>query len=496
MIVVINNGKATPLRRGKQMTGEKIPGDLKSWDHMGTDPNELLLWSYDILSERSTTLYHTHAPVAGAINKLTNYAIGNGNVFRSQPDWEILEIKKDYAKDWGMRFQKLVHYTFKLLNYYEKQSLLFRTALVMGDSLLIFDRNSKPFGMPFDLVESGGDQISFQAKGTTLGIYHDGLLRRQGVALYGKQEKTPFTDENGDQNIIQFYLKLIARQLRGYPAAYRIIAAAKNNDRWWDATLARAVLEATIFASVKEQNAGDTNLQMEALHDALYNENGKKANTLERENVFDIGAGNILSYGKNAGPIEFSDLKTPSGNFDKMQAAYIDMVGMATDVPPEYVMSRYNTSYTAHKGAGNDFIRSYMQKRNRFNYNVDRPVIRELAKYFFMAGLIEMPNPKFFTSAIIQEATIAGKFIGPVPGHINPLQEVNANVKAVDNAFELRSDIAAQYGNEWDNAIEEWQIEEDEFRKKKPQIQAQIIGQEMDEADRNDNQNENKGDDE
>jgi capsid protein len=362
----------------------------------------------------------------------------------------------------------------------------------MGDSLLIFDRNSKPFGMPFDLVESGGDQISFQAKGTTLGIYHDGLLRRQGVALYGKQEKTPFTDENGDQNIIQFYLKLIARQLRGYPAAYRIIAAAKNNDRWWDATLARAVLEATIFASVKEQNAGDTNLQMEALHDALYNENGNKANTLERENVYDIGAGNILSYGKNAGPIEFSDLKTPSGNFDKMQAAYIDMVGMATDVPPEYVLSKYNTSYTAHKGAGNDFIRSYMQKRNRFNYNVDRPVIRELAKYFFMAGLIEMPNPKFFTSAIIQEATIAGKFIGPVPGHINPLQEVNANVKAVDNAFELRSDIAAQYGNEWDNAIEEWQIEEDEFRKKKPQIQAQIIGQEMDEADLN----KNKGDDE
>jgi len=136
----VNNGKATSINPGKQMDGSKVPGDLDSWDYMGTDPNAILTYTYKTLSERSTTLYHSHAPVAAAINKQTNYAVGSGLVFRSQPDYTTLNITKEYAKDWSMRFQKLLHYTFTLLNWYEKQGLIFRTGLIKGDSLVLFDR--------------------------------------------------------------------------------------------------------------------------------------------------------------------------------------------------------------------------------------------------------------------------------------------------------------------------------------------------------------------
>jgi len=107
-IMIIKGGKASMLgARSKQMDGEKVPGEFAKWDYFGTDPNHLLTLTYDQLSARSTTLFHTHPPVAAAINKLTNYAIGPGLLFRSQPDWQVLGMTKEYAKDWGMQFQKL-----------------------------------------------------------------------------------------------------------------------------------------------------------------------------------------------------------------------------------------------------------------------------------------------------------------------------------------------------------------------------------------------------
>ena len=180
------------------------------------------------------------------------------------------------------------------------------------------------------------------------------------------------------------------------------------------------------------------------------------------------------------GDFQFADLKTPSNNFDKLQTAYIDCVGMATDTPPEVVMSKYSTSFTAHKGALNDFIKSYTQKRFNYIRNVNKPVIREIAKWLFMENLIEMPNPKFFTDPIIQEATLAGIWLGPVPGHINPLQEVGALVQAKDNGLLTPADAMWQYGGgDYDDTIEEWFQQQSKFYEMSPEKQAQALQQDI-----------------
>ena len=465
------------------MTGEKMPGDLKKWDYFGTDPNELLSLSYDVLCQRSITLFHTHGPVSSAINKNTMYAIGNGLHFRSQPDFEILGITREAAKDWGLRFQKLVHYIFQILNFYEKQASLFRTAQAVGDSLLFFDREKQSNGMPFDLIDTAGDQIDFQASGATLGIIHDSLMRKKGIIL-NNGKKINFKDENGDQNVIQFYLKQLSRQLRGYPLAYKIIAAAKNNDRWWDAMLQRVVLESIIFATT-EEDTEDTRRQAIAMADSFKNsdtETSSSALTTDA-NAADMGPGTVFSYNKGNG-IKFTEGKTPVNNFDKMQDAYIDIIGMAMDTAPEVILSKYSTSYTAHKGAINDFIKAYMQKRHTFINHVCNPVVLEIAKYLFMEKLIEMPVDNFFENAITQRALIAGNWLGPVPGHINPLQEAKANETQVLNAFKLRGDVSLESGNEYENFIEEWQQQEKQWRKATPEEKTETFIEE-DQEDEN-----------
>jgi capsid protein len=493
-IFIVNGNSFNQISNNKQLTGEKIPGDLDSWDYFGTDPNEILKYNYDLLCQRSTTLYHTHAPVAGAINKMNTYAIGQGLVFRSQPDWQLLGMTQKQGKEWGMRFQKLVHYVFLMLNFYQKQSILFRTADIMGDSFLFFDRATPEYGMPFDIIETGGDQVNFQAaqKGDekiTLGIIHDDFLRRKGVVQNSTdQKRVYFKDENGDQNVIQFFNKLMARQLRGYPAAYRIIAAAKNDDRLWDATLARAVLE-SIILGVSNKTTSSLGSQIDAMVDTVKNESGYSPPTgiSTTATASQLNPGNLFQLNGD-GEINFTDLKTPSNNFDKFQNAYIEMVGMGMDVPPEVVKSMYSTSFTAHKGALNDFNKSYMQRRKNFIRTVCNTTLLEVAKYLFMENLIEMPNPQFFKNPVIQMATLAGNWLGPVPGHINPSQEVDALIKAKDNAFITSADAAAQYDNDWDDQIEEALNQWKQWNERNPEQQAAIM-QKQEEQINSENQN-------
>ena len=485
-IMVVNNGKVQTYSNGNQLTGEKIPGDLNTWSYVGTDPNEVLKYGYDKLSQRSTTLYHTHPPVFAAIQKTGVYSIGPGLVFRSQPDWKYLGIDAGTAKDWSMRFQKLIHYVFLILNFYEKQDLLFNSAAIMGDSLLYFDRTEQPDGAPFDLIEAGGDQINFEAtiesNNRTLGIIHDKFLRRKGIVQALDNQEVMFKDVNGDQQVIQYFNKQMARQLRGFPAAYRIIAAAKNNDRWMDATLANLVMESNILGWVESDTDNGFN-QASSLADSIKNEDGyspASGNNVQG-NVMNSAPGSMFQF-KSGGKITFADKKTPSNNFDKVQKAYLEMVGMAMGVPYEIILSAYGQSFTAHKGSLNDFMRIVKQKRNGFINNVCYNVVLEIAKWAFMENIIEMPKADFFTNPITQRATLAGIWIGPVPGHINPKQEVDALIVAKDNGFITPADAAAQYGNtEWDDQIEEWSQQMKQWQELAPEQQGAIMQEQEEE---------------
>ena len=86
MILIVNNGKTQKSSENiTQLTGEKIPGDLDGWKYFGTNPNDLLKLSYKQLSERSTTLYHTYAPISAAINKTDIRSLIKDGAIKEKP---------------------------------------------------------------------------------------------------------------------------------------------------------------------------------------------------------------------------------------------------------------------------------------------------------------------------------------------------------------------------------------------------------------------------
>ena len=86
---------------------------------------------------------------------------------------------------------------------------------------------------------------------------------------------------------------------------------------------------------------------------------------------------------------------------------------MATGTPPEVILSRYESSFTAHKGALNDFVKSYKKKRATFQRTVMNPVILEIAKDAIQQGYISAPG--FFQGGeMIQQAYLQGMYLAPV----------------------------------------------------------------------------------
>lgn len=459
MFGVFKNGYISFQNYGAQITGEKMDGDLDSWNTYATDINNAVKMSYGKLQKRSVTLYHSYAPVSSAINKTTAYAIGQGNIFRSRPDYRILEITQDAAKEWGKNFQLLIHYYFKKLSWYEKQGVVFRGALISGDSLVYFIRDISGL----DVIDGGGDTIDWEhtdEKNWTLGIMHDQYKRRK--AIFTNKRINFKNQKTGDQQVVQFLLKEMPRQLRGLPLAYKIIALAKNHDRHMDATVQRSILESIMFAysNTDETNFGEQVAQQAQA--ASRKKGGILRNAFSRlSSTREMQGGNLYQL-KGGESLKFTDLKTPSSTFGVFNEWMIKFVAMATDTTPGVILSSYPTSYSSHRGEFNDFWKMVQYKRGVFNEKVNKVVIREIAKELILNGTIKAPG--FFSDPIKQEAYLAGTFLGPVPGHINPKQEIDAQRMAVENSFILRSDAAALHGNEWDNIINEWGDQERLFK--------------------------------
>ena len=473
-ILIFNGNKVTQTKTGSEYDGEKIPGDLNGWNVYKTDSNQILESTYGDLQKRSMTLCHTYSPAIAAIDKLTDYSIGPGLVWRSQPDWEGIGKSKEWAKDWGKEAQKIVHWYFQDFNFYEKQQVMMRGGFSLGDSVLKFLYKD---GNLDDLVEFGGDEIDWQASSGDyyLGVKYDNYKRRQGLKLISGDEE-PFTLSNDNQNIVQLYFKRYPRQLRGYPLLYSVINLCKQDDRHWDATVQRAVMEAVIMAS-SETTTTDINQQLDNV-EKLSEENklGSAISSLTRTLFGTRKAQPGTVVGLRPGEKwTFNDIKTPGNNFDPFKLWIINFVAMAADIPPEVLLSKYSTSYTAHRGALNDFEKSYMMKRRTFERIVMYPVIREIIKDAIKQGYLKAPG--FFDFPRAQRAYLQGMTLGPVPGVINPLQEVNADIKAVDAAFDLRSNKMSKWGNEWDNAFPEWAEEQEQYMRLSPEARAARIAE-------------------
>jgi len=462
-IMVIRGNKLITNETSSQYYGDKIPGELDSWDALADDPNKFLLDSYGVLSQRNSTLYQTEPVARACINKPLTYAIGDGVVFKSAVNADTVGWTKEQTTDWSKRLSLLLHLEKLAGGWYGKQSILFREASITGDSILYFLREDDN-ELPIEFIPVGGQAIDWehtdkarQIPGWMLGIKMDQFGRETHFWQKSTDKEFAFKDDVGNINAIHFMFQELAQQARGYGMLQSVISLMKKMGKVWDATIARMVLE-SIMLGYYNVDTTDVAKQIKNFagrangKSTLTNDSSGSASSFEKSD--NVQPGTMMQL-KNKESMTFNDLKTPSDNFGMANELYIRLMSQARGYPPEFIEGRYNTSFTAHKGALNDAVKKFTQERKVFTDNVEKKVNLELLKHLARTGQIEVPTA-FWTDYKVREACLMGTYLGPVPGHINPLQEVNANVKAVENGFTDHEAVARNYGNDFHEFVDSW----------------------------------------
>lgn len=476
MILVFGpDGKATFSYSSAQYTGDKYPGQHRHWQTYDPDANAFVRYSYGELSKRCATLYHTSAIARACINKPRVYAIGDGIYFRSAIDHEFLGLTPTQAKDWSRRFSELLNLEKVASNYYEKSGTLFCESGIFGDALLLFLREEES-ELPFDPIVTGGHHIQWQKSNEdhVLGIHVDEYMRRKGF-VDNRGNAVDFVDSEGNQNAVMFFLKERAGQIRGYSRYYSEIGRSKSFDRMWDATVERMVQEA-VHVGYYNVATTDINAQMRRLAEEASGktpDGGMKQVHDERA----LTPGAMYTFANGEG-MTFNDVKSPSNNFGLANEWTINMFAMATGYAPEFLLSKYSTSYTAHKGALNDTYKRIMQERVAFIRAVEMRVNMEYLKHFARTGQLDV-RADFWSDYKVRLSYLAGTYVGPVPGHVNPLQEINADLKAEGAGLVSKEALAAKWGTDFWKALDEMQAQIDAWNRSDPETQEEQLAADL-----------------
>ena len=159
------------------------------------------------------------------------------------------------------------------------------------------------------------------------------------------------------------------------------------------------------------------------------------------QSSIELGPGAIIDL--NPGEeVQFADSKHPNTGYDDFTNATIRLIGAGLEIPPEVMMKQFTTSYSAARGALNEFWRTCSMQRDWFTDDFCQPVYEEWFAEAVARGRIHAPG--FFTDSARRKAYTACAWNGPARTNLNPVQEVDAAIKRVDAGFSTAQEETAQ----------------------------------------------------
>lgn len=75
--------------------------------------------------------------------------------------------------------------------------------------------------------------------------------------------------------------------------------------------------------------------------------------------------------------MQFADPRHPNTGYDDFTNATIRLIGAGLEIPPEVMMKQFTTSYSAARGALNEFWRTCSMQRDWFTNDFCQPVYEE-----------------------------------------------------------------------------------------------------------------------
>lgn len=449
------------------------------WRSAGGSTKEDIDDNLPTLRERSRDLYMNTPIATGALKTIRTNVVGAGLRLNSQIDYEVLGMTQEEANAWETQVEREFELwsesifcdAMRMNNFYELQQIAFLSFLMSGETFVtlpFLEKPKMPYQLSVNLIEAdrvcspqGADKNKI-INGVEVGSYGEvthyhiaqfhPLAKGFGEKKWIRVEK--FGKHSGRQNVLHLMEAERPEQRRGVPLLAPVIESIKQLGRYSEAELMAALVSSMYTVFIKSENPderpyGEVIPEAERVDD-------------EDENSYELAAGAIISLGENES-IEQANPMRNNSSFDGFVKSVCRQIGSAIEVPYELLLKHFTSSYSASRAALLEAWKMFRMRRTWMAARFCQPVYEEWLTEAILLGRIDAPG--FFDDPIIRKAYTESEWNGPSQGQIDPLKEVNASIKRVEEGFSTRARETAELtgGDYWRNHPQ--RIREEEARR-------------------------------
>lgn len=431
----------------------------------------------DTMRARSRKLI-MNAPLAGgAVGTVVINVVGVGLRMSPQADGKALASLAGVTSDQVKAFEEAAEREWRLfcraehcdvtgaLDFAGIQELAFRSVLGSGDCFapIVAAPRGRPFDFALQLIEA--DRVSnpqFKADSQTLagGVEYDGSGRPvayhvaeidRATSLKRSWRRLDARAADGSPRVLHLIHRERIGQSRGVPYLAPVMAALADLDRYTQAEITAAVLNACI-AILGESPTGSTPLADEAA--AATGTSPAAAGGLVRADI-QFEPGLALEGFMPGETIKSFDATRPNQGFDPFVQAVLRQVGARLGLPFEVLVLHFTASYSAARAALLQAWAFFRMRRAWLAGALCQPVYEMVIANAVMRGRISAPG--FLADPAMRAAWCGARWTGPSPGQIDPLKEVNAAEKRLALRISTRSRETAELaGDDWEQVVTEF----------------------------------------
>ncbi len=432
---------------------------VRGWMATGADADAVIASDLSSLRDRSYDAFRNIPVATSAIKTPRTNVVGSGLVMQSRPARKILGLSDSEAEAW----QDTTEHEFKIWAdskecdaerkrvFGELQGLSFQSALMAGDSfalLPLIKRNNNPYCLAVKLVE--GHQVSTPpvhmndtkvVEGIRSNAFNEAITyyfadRHPGsaIGLQRKWKAVPaMGKKSGRINVIHLYDPERIGQSRGIPYLAPVLEQLKQLVRLTDAELMAAVITSMLTVFVKKTGSS------EGLEDSL--DLPGTPPVAKEPTELKLGNGLIVDLDEDE-DITTVDPTRPNSAFDPFFYAICKQIGAALEQPVDVILKQFEKSYSASRAALLQAWQFYKTRRTWLARHFCQPIYQEWLREAVIIGRINAPG--FLEDSATRFAWSMAEWQGPAPGQLDPLKEVIAAEKRVDNDFSTRAKETAE----------------------------------------------------
>ncbi len=447
---------------------------LIGWMYHGGSAKEDIEDNIDTLRQRSRDAYMGVPIATASLKTLRTNVVAGGLIpapqidadFLKLTDEQVQELQAQIVREFGLWADTPTCDADRIDNFYSLQQLAYLSYLMNGDAIVLLPMKQQK-GQPYSLrvrlleadrvcspdlydrlvpcevqgykVQSIVQGVETDADGMVIAYWisnrhplsNDAAAQPGGIQW---ERVEAYGGKTGRRNVLHIMTRERAGQRRGVPLLAPVLEALKQLGRYTEAEIEAALVSALFTVFIKSDLPSDEKPLGEVIpQEQLIDEADQRS--IEMGNGAVVG----LAPGESA---EFADPKHPTTGYDAFTDALVKQIGAALEIPPEVLYKQFIASYSAARGALNEFWRSCGMMRDWFIEDFCQPVYEEWFTEAVARGRIHAPG--FFADPAIRKAYTGCVWNGPARTNLNPVQEVEAAEKRVKNCFSTAQEETAQ----------------------------------------------------